>query len=81
MLQAPSTMFVALVSFVLAVALQLGSELLVQRNAVKSNNKRKLMTPNKHGRNAVSRKQLVTNAVMRVMAGVATGICGRCLLP
>ena len=80
MLQAPSSVFVAVSSFVLAVALQLVIELLVQRNSVKKNNKRKLMRTKKNGQN-VSKKELVTMGVMKVITGVSTGICGRCLLP
>jgi hypothetical protein len=70
---------VAVSSFVLAFALQLVIELVVQRKSVK-NKKRKLMKTKKYGQN-VGKTAWVVMAVMKIMAGVSTGICGRCLLP
>jgi hypothetical protein len=71
---------VAVIFFILALVLQLGVELLGSVKTVKNNNRKVIMRTNKRTQNADNSK-VVKLVAMKVSAGIATSICGRCLLP
>ena len=70
----------AVIFFILALVLQLGVELLGSVKTVKNNNRKVIMRTNKRTQNADNSK-VVKLVAMKVSAGIATSICGRCLLP